>query len=199
MEATFEIQLFPPNGGTPSAHNAPVFSAFCSSHRDPPRTDTPGPDPGLHFWLALWRGHRLRGAARRADSGSIDPHLRAFHQPAARVWASLDPGKQHRADHRELGPVDRVGGHLHPAGPDFSRLRPRVHAHFSAGVAGRTPRCPLHDSVTTAIDRGGARPARLPRRHGLRGCAAGGRARRFLRRPRLSWSRLRWALHLLPE
>src|ERR1700733_1918377 len=153
MEALFEIQLFPPNGGTPSAHHAPTFSALCSRHRDPPGTDTARPDPGLYFWIALWRGDRLCGPARRLDGGRVNPHLRAFDQPAARLRTSLHSRKQHCADHRKFGPIDCVGGYLHLAGPDLSRLRPRVHAHFPAGAVGWATRRVVHDSVTTTVDR----------------------------------------------
>ncbi len=172
---------------------------LCAGKRAPARAHRPRPAAGLLLRPHLRRRHRLCGPARRPHGCRLHPYCGALDLGAAGARQILDPGEQHRADHRQRRPVHCRRRHLHSARAHLSRLRPRILAHLHPGAAGRLDRRSLHDSPAPPAHRGGTRQPDLPRGHRLRRCAAGRRARRLLCEPRVPGPGPRRGLHALSE
>ena len=107
-------------------------------------------------------------------------------QRAAGAGQSIDSGKQHRPDDGQRGAVDCGGCDLYASRADLPRLRPGILAHLYPRAAGRLAGRAVYDSAAATADRRRAWQADVSGRHGMRGCAAGGRTWRIVRKPRVS-------------
>ena len=122
------------------------------------------------------------GLARGVDGVGLHTDRRAFHQHPARLRPFHNPGKQYRADHRLRGRIRRGRRDFFHAGADLPGIFAErgILADIFPGVDGWMARRAVHDPAAAAIDRERAREFDFSRRHGLRGRAGGGRARRII-------------------